>query len=77
MRHPIEKYNEEQSRTLASLPEEEREFWARMFRLGNATYCYQAQFKQFSGETQETALEWLEHLLTDTPDQKIERPPNY
>lgn len=68
MRHPIESCNEEQARFLASLPNNLVEFWARQFRLGNATYCYQTQFSQFSGESEETALEWLERQLMGAPD---------
>ena len=68
MRHPIESCNEEQAKVLAGLRGTMREFMARTFRLGNATYCYLAQFKPFSGEAEETALEWLEHQLTSTPD---------
>ncbi|SFE52482.1 hypothetical protein [Spirosoma endophyticum] len=41
---------------------------AKTFRLGNAIYCYQKQFKQFLGDTEETTLEWLERQLTGTPD---------
>lgn len=40
MRHPIEKYNERQAAALAELPESQREYMARMFRIGNASYRY-------------------------------------
>lgn len=77
MRHPIEKYNQNQAELLASLPEEKREWMARMFRIGNATYCYYNRVKDLavfdSGEHKtEPAgdlLEWLEQHLNRTADR--------
>jgi hypothetical protein len=40
MRHPIEEYNERQAAMLAELPENQRDYMARMFRTGNASYRY-------------------------------------
>lgn len=72
MRHPIDKYNQQQAETLGSLPEGQREYMARMFRIGNATYCYYNRVKDlfvFDAVNQNTApakdlLEWLEQQLT-------------
>lgn len=66
MRHPIEEYNERQANLLASLPNEDRQYMARMFRIGNAVYCYYNRAKDlavFGHRPQEPAedlLEWLE-----------------
>ncbi|MEZ0487598.1 hypothetical protein [Fibrella aquatica] len=69
MRHPIEKYNQIQAERLTAYPPEEREFWARQFRIGNAGYSYQYQFKDVAGLNQtakmpEDLLEWLEQQLS-------------
>ena len=40
MRHPTEKYNQIQADQLAKLPQQQQDYMARMFRLGNAAYCY-------------------------------------
>lgn len=72
MRHPIEKYNRQQAETLASLPEGQREYMARMFRIGNTIYCYYNRVKDlsvFDTVDQNTApaedlLEWLERQLS-------------
>lgn len=71
MRHPIEKYNQIQAERLAKLPVEEREFWARQFRIGNAAYSYQYQFNEVAGlnnnqtaKLPEDLLEWLEQQLS-------------
>ena len=71
MRHPIEKYNQRQAEMLATLPEGEREFWARQHRIGNAAYSYQYQFSDVAGlNSHQTArmpedlLEWLEQQLS-------------
>ena len=57
MRHPIEKYNQIQADRLAGLPQEEREFWARQFRISNAAYCYQHQFNDVAGLNNDQAGE--------------------
>lgn len=69
MRHPIEKYNRMQAERLAELPPDEREFWARQYRIGNAAYSYQYQFNDIAGLNQtakmpEDLLEWLEQQLS-------------
>nr|WP_218964757.1 hypothetical protein [uncultured Arsenicibacter sp.] len=71
MRHPIEKYNQRQAEMLATLPEEERAFWARQHRIGNAAYSYQYQFNDVAGlnnnqaaKLPEYLLEWLEQHLS-------------
>lgn len=77
MRHPIEKCNEEQARVLASLPDDQREFWARQFQIGNASYRYQDQFAEVA--KLETAggqpppddlIEWLEQMVLLNPDSR-------
>lgn len=76
MKHPIEKYNQQQAETLASLPEDQREFWARQFRLGNATYCYHAQFKEDSTADLNLADEvlsvYFEEWLAGLPAESIQ-----
>lgn len=61
---------------LATLPEEEREFWARQHRIDNAAYSYQYQFNDVAGLSNDYAaklpsvgppedlLEWLEQQLS-------------
>ena len=56
MRHPIESCNVEQAAVLASLPEESRKWMARLFRIGNATYCYYNQVKDYWRKP--VAAEW-------------------
>ena len=70
MRHPIEKYNQIQAERLDELPPDQREFWARQFRIGNAAYSYQYQFNDVAGlnndqtaKMPEDLLEWLEQQL--------------
>ncbi|MGF7218826.1 hypothetical protein GGR92_005005 [Spirosoma lacussanchae] len=77
MRHPIEKYNQIQAEQLANFAPEEREFWARQYRIGNAAYCYQYQFNDVAGLTnRETAnvpedlVEWLAQRLTTKQENK-------
>lgn len=71
MRHPIEKYNRIQAERLAKFPIEEREFWERQFRIGNAAYSYQHQFNDVAGlnndqtsKMPEDLIEWLEQHLS-------------
>ena len=64
MRHPIEKYNVRQAEMLASFPEEERPFWARQQRIGNAAYCYQHQFNDVAGLTGQQSTNLPDDLLT-------------
>ena len=86
MRHPIEKYNQNQAEVLASLPEEKREWMARMFRIGNATYCYYnrakelAVFGQANGKLDsepiasgEDLLDWLERQLAHQSESRSAR----
>ncbi|MEZ0542661.1 hypothetical protein [Fibrella arboris] len=76
MRHPIEKYNIQQAEALANMPEGQRDYMARMFRIGNATYCYYNRVKELavfgqpnSEITTETVastedlLDWLEQQV--------------
>ena len=59
-RHPVEKYHQAQLDFLATLPETQRAYHARLFRLGNATYRYQ---QQAAGEvTEEDFRHWLAGL---------------
>jgi hypothetical protein len=82
MRHPIEKYNVQQAEVLASLPEGQRDYMARMFRIGNATYCYYNRVKELSvfgqSDTQTVAsnedlLDWLERQLTPQSESRSAR----
>ena len=63
MEHPVYKYRKAQAEHLSQLPEEEREYKAREFRIGNACYIYHQQ----AIPIQENRLimyykEWLEGL---------------
>lgn len=77
MRHPIEKYNQIQAEQLANFAPEEREFWARQFRIGNAAYSYQYQFNDVAGLAKPEATgmpknltEWLEQQLAVKQDNR-------
>lgn len=69
MRHPIEKYNKHQAEVLAALPDEQRDYMARMFRIGNASYCYYnrvkelAVFGQSNTEVPAETIDFTEDLL--------------
>lgn len=59
-RHPLDKYHQAQLAFLATLPEAQRAYHARLFRLGNASYRYQ---QQAEGEVTEADYQdWLEGL---------------
>ncbi|MGI4872556.1 MAG: hypothetical protein ACRYFX_15440 [Janthinobacterium lividum] len=59
-RHPLAKYHQSQLDFLAALPEAQRVYQARLFRLGNANYRYQ---QQAAGEVKEDDFyHWLEGL---------------
>ena len=59
-RHPLDKYHQSQLEFLAALPEAQRAYHARLFRLGNASYRYQ---QQAAGEvTEDDFRHWLEGL---------------
>lgn len=59
-RHPLEKYHQSQLDLLAALPEAQRAYHARLFRLGNASYRSQ---QQAAGEvTEDDFRHWLEGL---------------
>ncbi|UOR07718.1 hypothetical protein MUN82_22025 (plasmid) [Hymenobacter aerilatus] len=59
-RHPLDKYHQAQLDFLATLPEAQRAYHARLFRLGNASYRYQ---QQAAGEvTEDDFRHWLEGL---------------
>ncbi len=81
MRHPIEKYNQNQADVLANLPEEQRVYMARMFRIGNATYCYYNRAKElavFDAGDQPTPLaqdllEWVEQQLSPKTESRSAR----
>ena len=77
MRHPIEKYNRIQADQLTNVAPEEREFWARQFRIGNAAYSYQYQFndvaglaKVQTGKAPEDLAHWLEQQLAAKQDNR-------
>lgn len=86
MKHPIEKYNVQQAQVLASLPEGQRDYMARMFRIGNATYCYYnrvnelAVFGQADNQmdsqpvaSNEDLLDWLERQLAPQSESRSAR----
>ncbi|MBC6613373.1 hypothetical protein H8B15_20800 [Hymenobacter sp. BT507] len=59
-RHPLDTYHQAQLDFLATLPEAQRTYHARLFRLGNACYRYQ---QQAAGEvTEDDFRHWLEGL---------------
>jgi len=63
MKHPVKECQEKQAEFLSKCPEEEREYHAALFRIGNASYIYQ----QLADETSPEKLElyyydWLETL---------------
>lgn len=60
LRHPHDKHHQAQLDFLAALPQEQRAYHARLFRLGNASYRYQ---QQAEGEvTEEDFHHWLAGL---------------
>jgi hypothetical protein len=59
-RHLLEKYHQSQLDFLAALPEPQRAYHARLFRLGNASYRYQQQAE--GAVTEEDFRHWLEGL---------------
>lgn len=69
MRHPIEKYNQQQAAMLAELPESQRDYMARMFRIGNASYRYYqranelAVFNKQSDSAQEGLVDSVDDLV--------------
>lgn len=68
MRHPNEKINQEQIELLASLSEMDREWHERIFRVGNAVYCYHLQAGGKNHDptsvkpTEEDFKDWLDGL---------------
>ncbi|WP_420151258.1 hypothetical protein [Spirosoma sp.] len=81
MRHPIEKYNQQQTEALAALPESQREWMARMFRIGNATYCYYNRAKdlavfgntEYTTETSVDLADWLEQQIDPQTENRSSR----
>lgn len=81
MRHPIEECNQNQTAILATLPEDRRDWMARMFRIGNATYCYYNRAKElevFDAGDQHTSpakdlVEWLEQQLNTKEENRSAR----
>jgi len=59
-RHPLDKYHQSQLEFLAALPEAQRVYHARLFRLGNASYRYQQQAE--GTVTEDDFHHWLEGL---------------
>jgi hypothetical protein len=59
-RHPLDKYHQAQLDFLAALPEPQRAYHARLFRLGNASYRYQQQAA--AEVTEDDFHHWLEGL---------------
>lgn len=84
MRHPIEKCNEEQAAVLAQLPESQREYMARMFRIGNASYRYYHRANELavfnktaepiSGDSPiDSLLAWLERQINPAVETRSAR----
>lgn len=81
MRHPIEECNQNQTAILATLPEDKREWMARMFRIGNATYHYYNRAKELAvfdtGDQHAVPggdlLEWLEQQLSPKTESQSAR----
>lgn len=86
MRHSIEKCNEDQAKTLAALPEEQREWMARMFRIGNASYRYYQRASDLtvlkkeshvtpgdSVETLDELVEWLHQQINPQVESRSAR----
>lgn len=75
MRHPIEKYNQQQAAMLAELPENQRDYMARMFRIGNASYRYYqranelAVFNKQSDSAQEDSIDSIDDLVAWLQEQ--------
>lgn len=63
MTHPIDRYNKQQAETLATLPVDQRDYMARMFRIGNTAYRYHHRLA--SEPTEEDFAEFLEGLPYD------------
>jgi len=57
-RHPLDKYHQSQLEFLAALPEAQRAYHARLFRLGSASYRYQQQAE--GAVTKDDFHHWLE-----------------
>lgn len=64
MKHPIDRYNQQQADTLAALPVDQRDYMARMFRIGNTAYRYHHRLA--SESTEEDFAEFLEGLPQDS-----------
>lgn len=86
MRHPLEEYNQRQAEALAQMPEHMRGYMARMFRIGNASYCYYNRakeltvFGQANGQLEsepiassEDLLDWLERQVTGQSESRSAR----
>lgn len=61
VKHPLEKYRQDQEAFLASCPPEERRYHELLFSYGNATYHYH-QEAQDHAPTETDYQEWLEGL---------------
>lgn len=59
-RHPLDKYHQSQLDFLAALPEAQRAYHARLFRLGNASFRYQQQAERVV--TEADYQDWLAGL---------------
>ena len=63
MKHPNKQQQQNQADFLANCPPEQREFHARLFRIGNATYRYHQLAASVKDEIpEEYYFEWLEGL---------------
>ncbi|SMO90773.1 hypothetical protein SAMN06265379_11411 [Saccharicrinis carchari] len=63
MKHPIKKIQKNQDDFLKNCPDNMKEFHARMFRIGNASYRYHKQANSLSVKMAKKYFhEWLEGL---------------
>ena len=62
MKHPIQKYNDQQEKLLETLPPDERPKQKLMFSIGNAAYCYHNQVIQTIEPTEEDFEDWVSGL---------------
>lgn len=76
MRHPIEEQNRQQAKFLEGMDTKERSFHARLFRIGNASYCYYQRTKGDIEPTHQYFEEWLtglpENIKSDLKTKSFE-----
>lgn len=86
MRHPIEKYNEQQAAMLAGLPESQRAYMAQLFRIGNTSYRYYQRANELavfnnqpdslpgsSVDSMDDLVAWLEQQIDPATESRSAR----